>query len=80
MLRDNWRPFRPGIVAPGGAGLPAAATYPVEGKFAWPVEDLVVELMGRREISEAAARDEAYDFPWMATHVCPDSPPEQEDP
>lgn len=43
---------------------------PVEGKRAWPVGQLVVELMGRRECTEAEAHEEVLDMPWMVLHTC----------
>lgn len=71
-LRGAWRPFEPRPYVPGSLTINPA--YPVEGKIAWPLEDLVVELMGRRECSEAEARDEAHDFEWRTVHHCPDDP------
>lgn len=70
-LRGKWRPFEPRPLRTGD--LHANGRYPVEGKTAWPLEDLVEELMGRRRVSEAVARDEAYDFPFYTPHSCPDS-------
>lgn len=73
LLRGKWRSFEPRPVE----RLPEVVrlqnpSYPIEGKIAWPLEDLVVELMGRRECTEAAAREEAHDFEWRTIHHCPD--------
>lgn len=71
-LRDKWRSFEPRPVPSGGGGHALNPSYPVEGKIAWPLEDLVAELMVRRECSETAAREEALDFDWRTVHRCPE--------
>jgi hypothetical protein len=71
-LRDKWRSFEPKPVVPGSTHGIGNPSYPVEGKIAWPLEDLVAELMVRRECSDTAARAEAYDFDWRTVHHCPD--------
>lgn len=66
-----WMPFDPrplsGRDHPGSVGrlwvIENAAT-------AWPLRELVEDLMVRREISQAEADDEAHDMPWYQTHIC----------
>lgn len=72
-LRGEWRPFNPKPVDPRHQ---VAGAYPVENRTAWPLEDLVVELMGRRNVGEAEARDEALDLPWHTRHICEREAPE----
>lgn len=51
-----------------------AAAYPVEGRRAWKLADLVEDLQARRETTREAAETEAYDMPWHTPHDCPNSP------
>lgn len=69
LLRGaSWWRYDPRPVDPRThAGPPA---NPVEGKRAWPLGALVEELMGRRECTEAEAREEALDMPWYQLHTC----------
>lgn len=71
-LRGKYWKFDPKPIDPRTHSGPLA--YPVEGKTAWPLGRLVEELMGRREITESEAREEAYDYPWHCVHACVKEP------
>lgn len=64
------RPFDPTPVSPHSQSL----AYPVEGRRAWKLHELVDDLQARRETSEETARAEAYDMPWHKPHTCPTTP------
>ncbi|MDN4174709.1 hypothetical protein QWY28_17240 [Nocardioides sp. SOB77] len=68
-LHGSWRSFDPKPV--DGRRHVGGAAYPVEQRRAWRTRDLVVELMGRRSVSEPEAQDEVYDLPWHVLHACP---------
>lgn len=65
----RWRRFDPTPL--NGRAHNGPTAYPVEGRRAWRVRDLVEELMIRRDCSRAEAEDEAYDMPFHVPHVCP---------
>lgn len=68
-MGGRWLPFNPIPVDPRHhAGAPA---FPVEEHTAYRLDELIVELQGRRELSFDEARDEAYDMPWYVKHICP---------
>ncbi|GAB3988787.1 hypothetical protein [Nocardioides marmoraquaticus] len=46
------------------------AAYPVEGRRAWLLRDLVEDLMIRRRCSRQEAEQEAYAMPWQPVHQC----------
>lgn len=67
---SSWRCFEPTPVSPNAG----AVAYPVEALRAWKFDELVEELMARRNQSRTDAQDEAYAFPWYALHHCPNEP------
>jgi len=67
-LRGDWRAFDPKVI---DGRSHAQAAYPVEGKKASPVGDLIEEFMGRYEIDRADAEDHVYALPWHVLHACP---------
>jgi hypothetical protein len=67
-LRGDWRAFDPKVHAPGERLM---AAYPVEGKRASPVGDLIEEFMGRYEIDRTDAEEHVYALPWHVLHACP---------
>jgi hypothetical protein len=71
MYAGKWRKFEPRPV--NGRIHVGAPAYPVEANRAWRFHALVEELMGRREIPETEAADEAYDMPWHVMHACPEA-------
>lgn len=70
LLRGKYRTFEPKPV--DGRAHVGHTAHPTEGKHAWQsLRDLVEDLMVRREVSSAAAQEEAYDMPWYVRHTCP---------
>lgn len=67
--RGSWRRYEPGQV--DGRTHQGPPAHPVEGRRAWPLRELVEDLMVRRQISSAEAEDEVYAMPWHVPHVCP---------
>lgn len=65
----SWRLFDAKPV--DGRTHTGAPAYPVEGRRAWKIRDLVEDLQARREASTEAAETEAYDMPWHIPHECP---------
>lgn len=66
---NGWRKFEPHPV--DGRAHVGAPAYPVESKRAWPLRELVEDLMVRRRCGRDDAEDEAYAMPWFVPHVCP---------
>jgi hypothetical protein len=50
-----------------------AASYPVLGRQAYRLPDLVDQLMVLRQCSHSEAEEEAADLPRHTFHACPDS-------
>lgn len=68
---SKWRPFEPSPVGPNDDTV----AYPVEALRAWKFDELVEELMVRRDCSRAEAQEEAHAFAWYALHHCPNTRP-----
>lgn len=68
-VRGGWRKYEPAPV--DGRRHTGAPAHPVEGVRAWPVRDLIEDLMVRRRVGWTEAEDEVYAMPWHVPHVCP---------
>lgn len=74
----NWRPFDPKPVDQRQQN-PSTAHAVENGVLAWPLRDLVEDLMVRRHCGRDDAEDEARAMPWHVPHDCPNRPAQNEE-
>lgn len=73
----TWRPFDPRPVRDGQQL--AQAPWSIENNvWAWPLRDLVEDLMVRLQCGHAEAEEHAHAMPQHLPHDCPNRPQNQE--